>query len=379
MSKEEKIAHPLFYFSTLGLFFLPAAYTFAVIRLDSGTFNRAVGPIAIVLVLCIIAIIKYAHPVFTIKEKLSLVVIIFSLAVPFFWRHNSFRYINKIQVPGNYVWISDEDRTKLPRLGNGFIQKDNLNGLNWYYDFLEKNNLWDYDFYSGTYLPNYILNIGAPGAAGQGIAGGYKLSRLYFDVFKDKPFVGVRSTRYINYWLAIDKGVVQTPEGFWVSPELVRGKYDPDNLKKPEFRANMGLFSVAYGRSMDSLRSILESVRLIEADEAKIGESCKISIRGIEADYVYIELETGAEIKNSYFKPWDFTQYGIRFNFMHNGQWDFYDIDYGDGRLLLPIGDDSRWLYENIEEVKIELGKGFTPGASGKIRKIELLKLKRYR
>jgi len=379
MSKEEKIAHPLFYFSTLGLFFLPAAYSFAVIRLDTGSFNRAVGPVAIVLVLCIIAIIKYSHPVFTIKEKLSLAVIIFSLAVPFVWRHNSFQYINKIQVPNNYALIRDEDRTKLPRLGNGFIQNDNLNGLNWYYNFLEKNKLWDYDFYSGNYLSNYILNIGAPGAAGQGIAKGYKLSRLYFDAFKDKPFAGVGSTRYINYWLIFDNGVVQTPEGFWVSPELVGGKYDPADLRKPEFRASMGLYPSAYGRSMESLRPIFESVLSNKAGEITIGEPCNIGIAGIEADYVYMEFETGVEIKNRYFKPWDFTQYSIRFNFNHNGQWDFYDIYYGDGRLLVPIGDDSRWLYENIEEIKIELGKGFSPDAQGKIKKMELLKLKRYR
>jgi hypothetical protein len=374
ISWKEKIAHPLFYFSTLGLFFLPAAYSYAVMRMDGAQLNRAAGPVAIVLVLCIIAILKYAHPVFANKEKLSFLVVIFLLAVPFVSRHNSFRYINKIQVPNDYVRISDEDRTRMPRLGNGFIHKDSLNELNRYYDFLEKNELWDNNFHAGNYLPNYILNIGAPGTAALLVAQGYKLSKLYFDAFKDKPFVGKDGgNRYINYWLIFDKGIVQTPEGFWVSPELVEGKYNPEDLKKPVFGAGMDLYSVAYGRSMKSLRPIFENVKLIhDIEEFKLG------INGIDADYIYIELETDIKIKNSYFEPWDFTQYGIRFFFKHNGQWDHYDIPYGDGRLLIAIGDDSRWLYEYIEEIAVELDKGFSPDTQSKMKKLELLKLKRY-
>ena len=375
---EEKVEHPLFYFSTLGLFFLPAAYTFAVVRLDQGALFRPLGPMAIVLVLCVVAIVKYAHPVFAFKERLSLLVIIFSLACPFVWRHNSFRYINKIQVPNNYAQINDEDRNRLPRLGNGFIQKDDLNELYRCYNFIEKNKLWEYDFYFGDFLANYIFDIGAPGSAGQWIAHGYELSKLYYDAFKDMPFAGVRlnHSRYINYWLFIDKDIVQTPEGFWVSPELVKGKYNPEDLIKPEFRADMGLYTVAFGRSMKSLRPIFESVRLVDAN---IWEPCAIGIKGTDADFIYIEFDTDAKIKNKYFEAWDFNQYGIRFFFKHNGQWDRYDLPYGDGRLLLPLGDDSRWLYENIEEIVVELDKGFSPDSQGKIKKMELLKLKRYR
>jgi hypothetical protein len=375
MSTEEKRAHPLFYFSTFGLFFLLAAYTYVVVILEIGNLNRAVGPVGIVCALSILAIIKYAHPVFTNKERLSLVIIIFLLAVPFVRGHDSFRYINKIQVPNNYVQISDEDRARMPRLGNGFIIKDTLNYLNWCYNFLEKNKLWDNDFYFAYYLPNFILNIGAPGAAAhQWVPQGYNSSKLYFDAFKYKPYSGIENNRYINYWLVFDKGVVQTPEGFWVSPELVEGKYNPEDLKKPEFRANMGLYSVAYGRSMKSLRPIFESVKSIyDIEEFKLG------INGTDADYIYIELETDIKIKNNNFEPWDFTQYGIRFSFKHNGQWDSYDIPYGDGRLLLPVGDDSRWLYEYIEEIAVDLDKGFLPDTRARMKKMELLKLKRYR
>jgi len=234
MSTEEKIAHPLFYFSTLGFSFLPATYTFVTITTNI-TLAKAQGPIAIVFVLCIIAILKYAHPFFTAKERLSILVIIFSLAFPFVARPTLFQYINKIQVPDNYVRISDEDRTRLPRLGEGFIVNDDLNELEWCYYFLEKNNLWDQNFYS-SYLSNYILNTGAPGGAAYGIARGYNLSKLYYDSFRDSPFVGFTSKNdtyffnindyfshnsyftynpYIDYWLVIDKGIVQTPEGFW--------------------------------------------------------------------------------------------------------------------------------------------------------------------
>jgi hypothetical protein len=343
--------------------------------MDVGSLNRAGDPIAIVLILCTLAIIKYAYPVFASKEKLSLLVIILSLAAPFLWRHNGFQYINKIQVPNNYVRITDEDRTKIPRLGNGFIQIDSLNQLNWYYDFLEKNKLWDYDFLADTYLPNYILNVGIPGAGGQGEIGtDYKVAKLLFDAFKDKPFIGVKSSPYINYWLAFDKGVVQTPEGFWVSPELVKGKYNPEDLIRPVFRPRMGLYCVAFGRSMKSLRPIFESVKSI-----KNVEEFKLGMNGTDADYIYIEFETDAKIKNKYFEAWDFTQYGINFYYKHNGQWNGYALPYGDGRLLLPIGDDSRWLFEYIEEIAVELDKGFSPETKSKLKKLELLKLKRYR
>ena len=385
ISWRKKIKHPLFYFSTLGLFFLPVAYKNALVRMDYGSLNRAVGPVAVVLALCVIAIVKYAHPVFAFKEKLSLLVIIFSLACPFVWR-NSYResyfpsipYINKIQVPKDYALISDEDKMKMPRIGNGFIHKNNLNELRRYYDFLEKNKLWEYNFHIGAYLPYYILNIGAPGAAAHWVAHDHELSKLYYDAFKDKPFAFANRgvSRYINYWLVIDKGFVQTPEGFWVSPELVEGKYNPGDLKKPEFRPDMGLYTVAFGRSMKSLRPIFESVRLIDAN---IGEPCAIGIKGTDADFIYIEFDTDAKIKNKYFEAWDFNQYRIQLFFKHNGNWDNYDLPYGDGHLLLPVGDDSRWLFENIEEIRVLLDKGFSPNSQGKIKKMELLKLKRYR
>ena len=122
--------------------------------------------------------------------------------------------------------------------------------------------------------------------------------------------------RYINYWLAIDKDIIQTLEGVWISPEFIKENYNPEDLKKPEFRAEMGLYSVAYGRSMKSLRPIFESIKTI--DNINIGEPYPIGINGIYADFIYIELETDAKIKNKYFEPWDFSRYGIEFYFKHN-------------------------------------------------------------
>ncbi|GHU42525.1 hypothetical protein FACS1894190_11950 [Spirochaetia bacterium] len=379
MTTEEKLSSPLFYFSTLCLFFLPAAYTFGVIRLDDGSFNRASGPIGITAVLCIIALLKYSKSVFTNKENLSLVIIILTLALPSPWiygRLNSLKNISKINVPENTVRISDDINAKIPRLGKGFINQGNLDSILYQYNFLDKNNLWGYDYHSG-YLDSYILNAPVPGSGQMGIAGGYKLARLYYTAFKDKPVVlrGLPQT-YLWYWAALDKGLVQTPEGFWVTPELIKDKYSPDELRRPEHAPAMGLYPSAYGRSLKSLRPILDSVRTMDANNT--GEIIPLGIKGTEADYIYLELETEAIIQNRYFEAWDFSKYGIRFNFKHNGQWDFWDVDYGDGRLLLPAGDDTRWLYDDIEEINVELTKGFNSVSRGKL-KIELLKLNRYR
>ena len=379
---EEKFSHPLFYFSSFGLLFLIMTYTYCIVRLDNGNnFSRAQGPIAIVSCMCIIAILKYSYNILLSKEKLYILIIIFSLLLPFCWNSVSFRYINKIQVPKNYVLISHKDREIIPRLGNGFIDLKKLILLKNYYNFLEKYNLWSYNFTANDYLTNYILNTKAPGAAGLAVAQGYELSKLYYNSFKNEPFISTGNLNpYINYWLIFDKDVVQTPEGFWISRELIEQFYDNDELKKPKLSSKFGAgFPSAYGRSMNSLRPIFDSIKDFNTNNIKIGEPFLINMKGIEADHIYIELESNEKIKNKYFEPWDFSKQSINISYLNDDQWYSYNIFYGNGHLLIPIGDDSRWLYENINEFLIIPSKGFSSDSSIKLKKFELLKLKRYR
>ncbi|MDR0882636.1 MAG: hypothetical protein LBP55_08845 [Candidatus Adiutrix sp.] len=425
---KKSVASYLWYFCALGLAFLPMAYQFSLVPMVSPGLNRAGGPVAIVTLLAIIGLVKHGQEVFSPRARFQLVLIAVLLLAPLATRFSPYRPGALIITPAQSVMISEADRQRLPRLGRGFINREQLGELNRVLDFLEKNNLKGSSFYSGWHLLNYILNLKALGAGNYYPVKGYQTSKLYYDAFKDRPFAGYPLTAgfpqtmpdsaYIWYWLVMDKKVVETPEGYWLSPELAGGHYRAAELRRPDdnlerggevtalwrtlmLDANSGSpgysqlanskYYSSFGRSMDSLRPIfipgqeLGSPALISlAGGLIIGDHPSFLYEfdprpGQEADHIYLQMTSSIDLGSGYFQPWDFSGHQIRLHFRHNGRWDFQDLEYGDGRLLIPVGNDAQWLYETIDGLKVEFTTGFARGDAVGIEKLELLKLNRYR
>ncbi|MDR0882637.1 MAG: hypothetical protein LBP55_08850 [Candidatus Adiutrix sp.] len=411
----EAINSPLWYFSAFGLFFLPMAYQFSIVGMDYGGLNRAGGPVAIALTLAVIGLARHGQAEFSQRERAQIIFVALLLLIPYSDKLDFFKQVDIYRPMANQLRITAADQDLMPRLGAGFIDDYKLAQLNDVLAFIKKNDLPNTGFYSAQHLLNYILGLKALAAGYYYPAKGFKTSRLYYEAFKDKPFVGYppvstsielkcpsgletkchgryHAIPYIYYWLLMDKKLRQTPEGYWVSPELVSGQYPPEELKRPTI---IGLreqrYFSSFGRSMESLRPLFQPFKelgpprsqAIAAGEITGGNPSYLyefaGFDGLEADHIFLKINSSAIILNPYFQPRVFSRYGLRLHFRHNGQWDYFDLDYGDGQLLIPVGLDTRWLFETIDSLKVEFTRGFAVGARVSVDKLELLKLDRYR
>lgn len=409
------------YFFILCLIFI--SYSYTLIRMDQGNNLSARSSYALLLMsfIAIGSIIKSRTRLY-FKETLILSML---LIFNFVW-FAPFSGINRTiplsvqTVPNGYKKLNESDI--LPNLGIGFINEDIYNSL------IELNT--SYHHY-GMNEPILVYSHGGSGYSGQGFyfitniraasLGTMRVVKSFETQSKvikladeDIPLIlsiDSISNYYIYYHYFYEKGYRKYDDLFYMAPETAEKYYGPDVIPQDilkSFSVNQNLTNIpaSLGMSINTLLPIFDvhsditptgmyrlTNMIQDGTVSTIVDSDPLytiildeSIHGAEGDFLYLELDTTAQTEREdqdlirSFKR-DLTHENLKVRIYwetenySTQQAHSVVANYGDGKLLFPMGAYPTWLFEDITKLRIAFEGDFTLGDSIEIKSVQLLKL----
>ena len=299
---------------------------------------------------------------------------------------SSTKYANV--VPDGYVQITAEMKAEYPRLGDGFIHRDNLAILESYGKRAKALLAYDKDLKFlgwGDLGVYYILDIPTVGQPSLYAAKDFATHEEIIDAIKEqKPAIGLYipnispemlMSYYIYNWLYTTDDYVydDTYEAF-LPVELFKKIHGenavPASKDEAELRTiTSGRVASSLGSSINTLQNILDEYEITEQinegklDGNKSTYTYKVvlpeSIVGDVADMIYVDFDVDGWIHgsggNSPLSKQNYNsdiQVVIKWG---DGEEEYMVSEMGRGDLLIPVGANSKWLTNKHSSFKIEI------------------------
>lgn len=294
-------------------------------------------------------------------------------------------------VPDGYVQITEEMKAKYPRLGDGFIHKDNLAILESY--GTRAKALLEYDenlkFLGwGDLGVYYILDIPTVGQPSLYAAKDYGTNKEIIDAIKEqKPVIGLYipnispkmlMSYYVYNWLyTTDDYVYDGEYEAFLPVELFRKIHGDDARPTPKDKADLktlsaGKVATSLGSSIGTLEKVLNEYNVDEQindgvlNENKSTYTYEVklpkSITGEDADMIYIDFDvsgwvheiadTGSKLVKILSKQNYNNDIQVVIEWGGNKE-DYMTTEMGRGDLLVPVGANSGWLTNKHDSFKI--------------------------
>ena len=407
-----KLDSPIFLILFSSSIIIPINYTFTFIRMERNIeFSRTTGTMVIALgFLLNILLYRYGKKLFSNNLK----IIFIGLTLGFVSLINGDSRGSEVdvlkknyEVSKNFVYVNGKE-IGLPKLGKGFIEKKDLSSLKIIKENVDKlvsdkENFWP----SSRRELLYILDKKVPVKIdSMKLTKSLKASKENIKMLeKNPPAVILDLMNYESYytyrWI-LDYGYVMyvdRGETFWVRPDIYEKKLG--NLL--EARKNtLDKFSsqeiekipYSLGNSIKTLSGIFSQKKEINTKDLKleynqinnIGKN-KFSISNKKDPFFIVDLPENISGKDFDFMLIDLSsnyseeklkKLKIQF-FLETTELPFYEnrtlrFDYGNGKLLVPVGIHPAWLYSNMTRVRVDF-ENSVPGMEFRINKIEFLKL----
>jgi hypothetical protein len=427
-SYREYINKPSFVLLVSGLIAILISYKFTFIRMDPDGLLARMAP-TLSLFLGVILPLAIWQNKLNISYKLCNIILVgvsvgLSILIGGSPLGDEYQKIKPVyNISEQYVLVNGDD-IGIPKIGKGFIEKNILNEIKTINETVEKFTVRDESFIDmslqqGLY---YILDKKAiiPDG-GTYVVADYRTQEHNIDKMnKNMPpivvwnhYLGLRNY-YMYSWLLDHNYVLYEKNGqyFFIRPDryIITGKDFEQNHEAMKntpvntfILSNIEGTAAAWGNSLDSLKNVLTKVEknniaidsfgLKQKDQSfyAMGQSCGFiiafseSIKGSEADFLYVNIQGEDEFKNM---NWLKNQFKEKFGISRrNGEvkvfWRSEDgifsneqeivCSYINGKLLIPVGACPSWRFENIKSIKIEIN-GIEVNTKLHINEISLFK-----
>lgn len=415
-----KLDTPIFLMLSSGIIILLINYTYSIVRMDrKSEFARTSSIMVIILgFLLNILLYKYGRKLFSNNLR----IVFIGLILGFVSMINSNTIGNEISaikkfyvIPDSkdfkYVYVEGE-KIGLPRLGKGFIPNPNLTSLNIIKQNIDKLAPDEKDFWPSMRRQLlYIFDKKIPVKIdSMKLTKSLESSRENIKILEKKPpAVIVDLMNYESYYTfrwVLDYGYIMyidRGEIFWIRPDVYEKKLgDLERAKKNMFDTfpSQDILKIPYslGNSIKTLTSIFSSKKEINMKNLKL-EYNQIGNTGINEYSIlnnidpFFVIDLPETVSGNSF---DFILIDLSSNYSEQKLkdlkiqlfWDSKELplsenrtlrfNYGNGKLLVPIGIHPAWLYSNITKLRIDF-ENAKPGMEFKINKLEFLKLNRNR
>ena len=408
-----KLDSPIFLILTSASIILPINYTFTLVRMDyKGEYARTTSIMAIFIgFLLNILLYRYGKRLFS--KNLRIIFIGLILGFVYLIQGNVIGYeVKKIQkmyvIPEGFTYIDGTD-IGIPKLGRGFLKMDTLNSLKIIKENVGKMVISGERFWpSGKRELLYIFDTKiAVKIDSMKLTKSLKSSVENIKMLEKNPPVFITDVldyeSYYTYRWILDHGYVMyvdRGETFWIRPdayERVFGNTTEAQRNMLDTYPSQDIKKIPYsmGNSMKTLENIFSDRKKVNINDLKSSEYSQMekvkenefkisdkwdpffvinlpeSIPGKNFDFIYMELNSNfpiKDIKNLKIQMfWDSKEFSLSENRTVR-------FDYGNGKLLIPVGSHPAWLSSNITRLRIDIEDG-KPGMEFEIKKLEFLKL----
>jgi len=429
---SEKLQKPVYFGLTSSLIATIFSYTYTIVRADVSTFmSRDAITIVTISIFLIVILYKYGSLILSKAKAYILIGILLGFSILIYrisfienfpnvvgsvssnggFTDDTLKLNAFYNVPKNFI-LSDGD---IPSIGKGYVPKDlKKNYLSTSERIKSLNLEGDYILNLGLYQDYSLHNVKALDTGLTSLSKSKKSQERVIELMKEKrPAIGQLDS-YMNYYIysfIIKEGYVRTTKGFYMPPQKVKEKdivqgwkFTDDTFSK----SDVGNIPNSLGKSMNSLNKMFTKYNLengfdincnnlkknkdeyiIENTEnAYIEINFNKKIKGLNADFLYLELDTDASLssKKSESKLIDyFTKNTLGENYQIAIYWTngktpinnnkMFKCNYGDGHLLINLGANPRWLLEENDKIQIHFLEQFKVGSNIKINDMQLLKL----
>ena len=309
----------------------------------------------------------------------------------------------RYEISSGYTYI-DGNEEGIPKLGEGFFLKENLDNLREYKNMID-NLLKEDEFFWPEWNRELIVifNNKVPTKIDSPyLTKGFKATKENLESMKEKPVFITDLLGYQSYytfrWI-IDNGYINY-NGFWVRPdryEEVFGNTKEAKKNTIENFPSQELFKIPYslGNSLKTLNKILinkkeyifnttiggnqveilsnQEFRILNEEDPYIVLTLQETLSGSDYDFIYLELEEEYNKKTE--KKVQIFWEAEGFPIVENRSIKFIDVN---GKLLIPMGVHASWLLSNITKIRIDF-EGMKENEKIKLKKLEFMKLDRDR
>ncbi len=319
-------------------------------------------------------------------------------------------------LPEGFVRIDEAAQSEFPRLGPGYIaaaQLDELKAL--------KTRLGEH-IDAGFYIANipagqlYYYPLGAK-AAYSGTWNIFKDSAVQADVIRwletHPSTLGYEITPFTRYalyhYLSAQRECAILDDELWVFPETAAGMGWEARLAASEYpfypgyvmQMDLGNYAGSRFDEVDAAArpsgGVLAAPEgdgyVLEGPGARLEFELAAPLPGMVADYLYLELDASIDLAQdagqgrlmSYLTPSrKGDDYRVTVYWAGEEGSEYADFapersfvcNYVDGRLLLALGSNPAWLYEDNLRLAVEFGQGFAAGDRVAVKELRFL---RYR
>lgn len=363
-----------FFCLSSSILILIVTYQYSLQRLDFGHITARSGPVILILIGMLIPsiIFKYSKN-FGTNELWKFIIIGLCIALAYShdtnYRAPPLTFVHK--VPSDFIRITDHDREKLPKIGHGYIQKDNLAYLLNLHDQLQDYKNAGLKFTNLGYLQYYTLGLNNSATSTFYIAKSKETQQRLISIMQsDRPVIapinGFMSS-YIYKW-AVSEGYVSDKHGYLVPPEynLQKSAGQHDDCSRSFYFNQEGFYASSLGRSYASLWPFLsakEYLREWKSTAVPVALRFGKPLIGKDVDLVMLTLSSSSilNIKNqeSLFVNNDIGNKNkiiIEFIVEVNDtlQTRSMTASYGHGVLLFPMFANCYWRDGNIISISIK-------------------------
>ena len=408
-----KLDSPIFLVLSSASIILPINYTFTLVRMDYEAEYARTTSTMVVFVGFILSILlyKYGKKLFSYNLK----IIFIGLTLGFIYMINGNMIGFEVQkIPKLYV-ISEDftyvegENIGISKLGKGFIKKDTLNSLKIIKENIEKlvspgEKFWP----SGKRELLYIFDSKVPVKIdSMKLTKSLKSSKENIKMLEKNPPVFITDVldyeSYYTFRWMLNYGYimyVDRGEVFWVRPDIyekVFGNITEGKKNMMNMFPSQDIVKIPYsmGNSIKTLDRIFYEKKEININSLKSTEFAQMekikenkfkildksdpyfiinlpeSISGNIFDFMFIELNSNFPIKNVKDLKiqlfWDSKELSLSENRTIR-------FDYGNGKLLIPVGSHPAWLSSDITRLRIDF-EDAEPGMEFEIKKLEFLSL----
>jgi len=429
LSLTEKLTHPAFLALSSGIIMLIICYTSTQVRMDSGVLLARTASIIMLVggIFFSVIIWRYGHLIVSRETKIVLLGISLGVStvlaglqpdvsslLPYYTVAKDFEVINTALLE------------KVPSAGDGFISTSNKEKLLSYYDIFSKNDFRDYPILNlGDQLAYFPLNLKAAATGTTAVAKSKETQDAIIEVLeKDYPLIYDTPTNilrfsFTNYYLyrwMLDNDYQLGPDHLYMPADLIDKYYGKDYKSDPRtyrlMESDIGNMANSLGRSIESLMPRFqpyeaEGLSLMDA-HGMISQGNGVyqltggkeqdpfflyslgdGIYGKDADFLYLKLDSSADVSRPANETFGekMTKNTRGENYKVKVYWECKEeamseslsitCNYGDGKLLIPLGANPGWLLSHNTKMRIDFEDGFAAGMTVSVKKMEFLTLKR--
>lgn len=397
-----------FFMLSYGLIVLPISYTFTLVRADRNYILCRTGYVAVPFIVTILFIIALKD-VETIRIKCE--IIGFCMGLPLILGFGNLNNLDEhfnysYTIPDGCVQITEEEKEKYPKLGDGFIEPWMLDRINTYSEITSEILTYapDTSFYGLNYVEYYVLDVKACGQTSISEGQSMAAVKKNIEVMKqEQPVIfipqGVSNCYYLYYWLMENDDYQYVPKysGFLTKTLIEKIPGIEIGTKMNFVTSGVDFLGTpsSFGNSYDSLidNVLAETGIQVEMSSSERQElladngntraevfrfSLKKEINGKDADYIYLDFNVDNNMEGEEQTIYgeklslDTRNQGVRVT-VYFSDGNEVSCDIGNGKLLIPVGANNRWLLNDIGFFSVRI-TGLSDNADITFNEVKLLK-----